>query len=260
MKSEYDPRAIALAAHRNYYSSGSYDVDRLNWTVDEFISPCPPGKVLELGCGNGTLLQLLAKKGIDVTGVDASSSGIERCVTLGLDARCLDASTEPLPFADHSFDLIISLETFEHLMNPHYAVQEVRRTLRPGVRFLCSVPNPLTGHPYLYPGLFEYKNFRRFLEQSGFSIERVDHWQWAPRETILPLSLRHIPVLNGRIVAGGIRRFLESFYRICGAFPYFCYWLWTFDCRNARSDGADVYEILSNETRPGSTSHFGHAR
>src|SRR5207245_9695893 len=90
---------------------------------------------------------------------------LERCAASGLRAQCLDVSIDGLPFADDSFDIVISLETFEHLMNPHYALQEVRRVLRSEGRFLCSVPNPLTGHPYLYPGLFEYANFRCFLEQ-----------------------------------------------------------------------------------------------
>src|SRR6185312_10603639 len=101
-------------------------------------------------------------------------------------------STEGLPFPDDSFDLVVSLETFEHLMNPYYALLEVHRVLRPGGRFICSVPNPRTGHPYLYPGLFEYSNFRRFLSQGNFSIGRVDHWQWAPRASILPRSLQKV--------------------------------------------------------------------
>ena len=75
----------------------------------------------------------------------------------------------------------------------------------------CGVfPIHCTGHPYLYPGLFEYKNFRRFLEQAGFDIRRVEHWQWVRRETILPRALQQIPVLSGRIVAGGLRRLSRS--------------------------------------------------
>src|SRR5208282_6877325 len=145
-----------------------------------------------------------ANRKIDAMGVDASSSGVDHCLAAGLRAQCLDVSTDGLPFPDDSFDMVICLETFEHLMNPHYALQEIRRTLRSGGKFLCSIPNPRIGHLYLYPGLFEYKNFRRFLEQSGFSIRRVQYWQWAPRETILPLSLRQIPILNERIIAGGL--------------------------------------------------------
>ena len=250
------PQEIALDAHRDYYKRGSYEEDRLNWTIETFLSGENAGKVIEVGCGNGVLLSLLAKQGMDVTGVDASASGIKQCTELGLRAQCLDVSTAGLPFADDAFDLAISLETFEHLMNPHFALQEVRRVVRPGGRFLCSVPNPLTGHPYLYPGLFEYAHFRRFLELSGFAIERVVPWQWAPRETILPLRLRRIPFLNSRIVAGGARRIIEKLWRFAGAFPAFCYWLWTFECRNDKRGATDIYQDVSVQTRPGSESHF----
>jgi SAM-dependent methyltransferase len=251
-----DPREIALEAHRNYYEDGAYDTDRLRWTIEEFLPSGNSGKVLEVGCGNGTLLQLLTERGLEAVGVDASLSGIERCVATGVQAHCLDVSTEGLPFANDFFDLVFSLETFEHLMNPHYALQEVRRVLKPGSRFICSIPNPLTGHPYLYPGLFHYKNFRLFLEQSGFEIKRVAPWQWAPRETILPPALRGIPVLNGRIIAGGVRRIIEKAYRVAGVFPWFCYWLWTFECCNNKARNADAYREVSIQTRPGSDRHF----
>jgi SAM-dependent methyltransferase len=246
------PREIALSLHHDYYVAGGYAVDRLNWTLDTFLQSSNLGKVLEVGCGDGAMLQILANRKIEVVGVDASSSGIDRCLVAGLRAQCLDVSTDALPFPDDSFDVVICLETFEHLMNPHFALQEIRRTLRSGGIFLCSIPNPRTGHPYLYPGLFEYKNFRCFLEQSGFSIERVQPWQWAPRETILPLCLRHIPILNGRIIAGGFRRLAEKSCRIVSIFPYFCYWLWTFDCLNQKDRPVDIYASTAVRTRPGS--------
>jgi len=196
-------REITLAAHHDYYEGGSYNDDRLAWTISEFLSARKPNKILEVGCGDGAMLRLLVAKGFDARGVDASSSGIERCKTAGLQAQCLDLSVDGLPFADDEFDAVLSLETFEHLMNPYYALQEIRRVLLPGGRFVCSVPNPLTGHPYLYPGLFEYSNFRRFLEQSGFAIDRVAPWQKVAREMILPAALRKVPALRSRIVAGG---------------------------------------------------------
>ena len=88
---------------------------------------------------------------------------------MGVPAQCLDVSTDGLPFDDDAFDVVISLETFEHLMNPFYSLQEVRRVLRPSGRFISSVPNPRTGHPFLYPGLFEYGNFGSFWSNPVFS-------------------------------------------------------------------------------------------
>lgn len=252
MNAAQDPRDIALAAHRNYYEAGTYDDDRLRWTINEFLCNQQPVKMLEVGCGDGAMLKLLIAQGIDAQGVDASSSGVERCASAGLRAQCLDVSVDGLPFGDNEFDMVLSLETLEHLMNPYYALQEVRRVLNPGGRFLCSVPNPRTGHPYLYPGLFDYANFRRFLEQSGFTIGRVAPWQKVEREMILPAALRKMPVVRSRIVAGGIRRIIEKLYLAAGVFPFFCYWLWTFDCRNQKSKRAQMFREISEQTRPGS--------
>lgn len=256
MSETHDPRQIALSAHRDYYADGSYDSDRITWTLDTFLPASKLRRVLEVGCGDGAMLRLLKERHFDAVGVDASASGIGRCIAAGLSARCLDISSDGLPFAADSFDLVICLETFEHLMNPYYALLEVRRTLRPGGIFLCSVPNPRTGHPYLYPGLFEYKNFRRFLEQGGFNILRVEHWQWAPRDAILPRPLREVSILRSRIVAGGMRRVIERAYRLVGAYPAFCYWLWTFECRNEKEQASQIFENVAEQTRPGGISHF----
>jgi SAM-dependent methyltransferase len=251
-------RRAALDAHRDYYAVGSYDGARLEWTLTQFLPSPQSLDVLEIGCGDGVLLSLLKGRGAISQGLDASSSGISHCLRQGLSAQCLDVSTDGIPFPDQSFDVVISLETFEHLMNPFFALQEVRRVLRPSGRFLCSVPNPLTGHPYLYPGLFEYQNFRRFLEQGGFTVSCVRPWEWAPRNTILPQALRRVPVLSSRIVAGGVRRVIEKCYLLFGKFPAFCYWLWTFECCKSELPPTQ-FEDVSRSTMPGSTRHFSRS-
>lgn len=250
------PKEFALATYRHYYLAGTYDADRFAWTIDTFLPVDRQATVLEVGCGDGAMLRLLAGRYTEVQGVDASRSGVERCLMAGLRAQCLDVSTDALPFADDSFDVVLSLETFEHLMNPHFALQEVRRVLRPGGQFLCSVPNPRSGHLYLYPGLFEFKNFKRFLEQSDFEIRRVDHWQWAPRQSILPSGLRGIGFLRSRYFAGALRKLIEKSYLLAGAFPSFCYWLWAFDCTNRKTQTSGIYERVSQQTQPGTSSQF----
>lgn len=256
MPDTHDPRVIALAAHGNYYFSGSYDNVRLLWSIHSFLSDRALGDVLEGGCGDGALLQLLAELGINFRGVDASSSGIERCLSRGLPAHCPHVSTDGLPFPKDSFNFVVCLKSFEHLMNPYFGLQEIRRELRPGGRFICSIPNPHTGHPYLYPGLFEYKNFRLFLEQTDFVIGRIEHWQWAPREAILPGPLRRFPILKSRLIAGRLRRLIERAFRILGIFPTFSYWLGTFDCHKQEGLVSDIYAATASRTRSGSARDF----
>jgi ubiquinone/menaquinone biosynthesis C-methylase UbiE len=108
--------------------------------------------------------------------VDISESGIQQCKEKNINAYLVDVSAEPLPFPDNFFDIVICLETLEHLMNPYFAMMEIRRVLKEKGRLICSVPNPLTGHPYLYPGLFEFKFFCRFLQQCGFRIVQIEPW------------------------------------------------------------------------------------
>jgi SAM-dependent methyltransferase len=104
----------------------------------------------------------LVKESNEVFGVDVSETAVARCREKGIKALGLDVSSEALPFDDGFFDVVICLETLEHLMNPYFAVTEIRRVLKEKGRLICSVPNPLTGHPYLYPGLFEFKFFCKF--------------------------------------------------------------------------------------------------
>jgi len=157
---------------------------------------------------------------------------------------------EPLPFPDESFDFIICLETMEHMMSPYYALTEMRRVLKRGGRLIVSVPNPIWGHILLYPGLFEYGYFRKFLEECDFEIARVDHWQWAPRETILPFALRRFAPLRSRYFAGALRKLLELAWKASGHFPHFCYWRWTFDVVKVERGHGSPLSRQSTQTAP----------
>lgn len=243
------PAQIAKEVHQSFYSAGSYADDRYAWTIQTFLRACQGKRILEVGCGNGSLLELL-RPANQVVGVDAASDGIAACALCGVEGHCLDPSSEPLPFPDESFDFVVCLETMEHLMNPYYALLEMRRVLKCGGRLICSVPNPIWGHLLLYPGLFEYRYFRKFREQCDFEIARVDHWQWAPRETILPRWLRRSVVLRSRYVAGLLRKLLEVAWKAAGRFPYFCYWLWTFDLVKVEKGQSSLLHRQSSQTAP----------
>ncbi len=182
--------------------------------------------------------------------MDASQDGIVACVERGIEGHWMDPSSEPLPFADDSFDLVICLETMEHLMSPYYALMEIRRVLKTGGKLICSVPNPIWGHIMLYPGLFEYKFFRGFIEQCDFQILRVEPWEWAPRETILPPFLRRFALFRSRYVAGCLRRLVALAWRAFGGFPFFCYWLWTFEAVKVEKGNEPVLTRQSLQTAP----------
>jgi SAM-dependent methyltransferase len=77
---------------------------------------------LDLGCGNGGNKRYLADLGVhDVTGIDWWSTGAD-----------VLAGAHRLPFADQSFDLVISTAVLEHCYFPHLVMREIHRVLRSG--------------------------------------------------------------------------------------------------------------------------------
>jgi SAM-dependent methyltransferase len=100
-----------------------------------------PGlRVLDLGCRTGALTQHYAE-GNTVVGVDVDRSALEQAeARLRIETVWTDVEEE-LPFPDNSFDVVVAGELLEHLADPGAVVAHVRRVLRPGGRFVGSVPN-----------------------------------------------------------------------------------------------------------------------
>lgn len=108
-----------------------------------FASQYVPGKtVLDLACGIGIGTDHLRKTGaatcygidIDPAVIQYARTAYENCVFLCGDATCLS-----LP--DNSMDVVVSLETIEHVQGQQKFLLECKRVLRPHGLFICSTPN-----------------------------------------------------------------------------------------------------------------------
>jgi methionine biosynthesis protein MetW len=122
----------------NRYWQETSSVDR--WQF-EFIYDwiTPSSTVLDLGCGDGTLLARLKEgKLCKVVGVDISPLAIEKARSKGVEAYVHDLD-EPLPFDDRSFDYVILCEVLEHLYDPIFALKEGLRVARRAM--IISIPN-----------------------------------------------------------------------------------------------------------------------
>ena len=82
--------------------------------------------VLEIGCGNGDMLNLLRKKGASVVGVDVCKAML---LSHGKDVVLTDALS--MPFLSYSFDAIVCIETFCHIQHRNYFFSEICRVLKP---------------------------------------------------------------------------------------------------------------------------------
>ena len=97
-------------------------------------------KVLDAGCGDGSLLEPLCKSQ-ECYGVDVSEAQLKKAQTKGIKTFRLDLESERLPFADDFFDLVICSETIEHLLDADNLLQEIHRTVRLGGTFILTFPN-----------------------------------------------------------------------------------------------------------------------
>lgn len=107
--------------------------------------PIKPGqslKVLDLGCGNGSLSRQLAKQGYEVVGVEASLSGVQLAQRLIPECQFIHASIYDLPVADldQQFDVVVSAEVIEHLLYPRELLSAAKRCLNPEGRIILTTP------------------------------------------------------------------------------------------------------------------------
>jgi SAM-dependent methyltransferase len=92
--------------------------------------------VLDVGCGQGIDVCEFALAGARVVGVDLTPRHVElarqHAEEAGVEARVVCADAEALPFADHTFDRVISNGALHHMPAIEAALREIRRVLRPG--------------------------------------------------------------------------------------------------------------------------------
>ncbi len=88
--------------------------------------------LLDAGCGAGLALQLAAKRGALISGLDASGPLLEIARERVPEADLRRGDLEALPFDDHSFDAVTAFNSVQYAGDPVAAVGELRRVARPG--------------------------------------------------------------------------------------------------------------------------------
>ena len=129
-------------------------------------------KVFEVGSGNGGVCGTLKERDNYVVGSDVCEDSIIAIESQANEAIRFDISEEKIPFEDNEFDFVMCFEVLEHISNPYHAIKEMKRVCKNDSYIHISVPDydqqngySSHQHAFVYPGLFQLNNFRKFLIQ-----------------------------------------------------------------------------------------------
>lgn len=100
----------------------------------------PPGRLLDAGCGTGTLLEVARERGWNASGVDPSAASVARVREMGFVAT--EGNIEDLDLAPASMDAVTLMQVLEHVPDPRPLLAACRRVLRPGGALVVATPNP----------------------------------------------------------------------------------------------------------------------
>ncbi|GEM_PF-1016958 len=186
-------------------------------------------RVLEVGCGKGRVSRIFKDQGADIYGVDVSEKLLQEAKNIS-PFSFIKAEAYQMPFKDDTFDIVVMLEVFEHIPDPHSALREITRVLKNDGKLIVVdrnkfslnnrrflVPNLLIKryhelkNEWMYPKDFPYRErwfdpgrvhrtFRRYFKDAGYEYiisdgERKRWWHFVFK--LVPQT-RHFVLWHGR--------------------------------------------------------------
>jgi SAM-dependent methyltransferase len=143
-------------------------------------APRRGGCLLEIGCGNGAILEEMKGRGWNVAGIEFDPVCVQRATARGL--KCYDRDLRELALPAESVDAIYMGHVIEHLYDPRTLLAECYRILKPAGRLVMVTPNAQSwGHKHYgkdWRGLemprhlqiFSPQSLRRLVGESGFDL------------------------------------------------------------------------------------------
>lgn len=120
-------------------------LDHLSGTSDPSQLFC-----LDLGCSIGVISEYLSHTFGNVVGVDLSSDALSNARSLHPNTNYTKGNGLRLPFGNHTFDVIVCAQVYEHSVEPYQLSTEIWRVLKPGGCVFFSGPNRLWPYEYHY--------------------------------------------------------------------------------------------------------------
>ncbi|MCD6288169.1 MAG: class I SAM-dependent methyltransferase [Candidatus Hydrogenedentes bacterium] len=147
--------------------------------LEPVLARKPAQKALDIGCGTGYVLDGLSALGLDVAGIEADPVPLRLALARGL-PHVYEAVAEKLPFQSDQFDLVVSLDVYEHIDDDVKAIREAKRVLVPGGKHVIFVPanralwsscDTMQGHKRRY----DKTELGTKLSEAGFVVDRMTY-------------------------------------------------------------------------------------
>jgi methionine biosynthesis protein MetW len=135
-------------------------------------------KILDLGCGDGRLAHDLVKRGHDVYGLDSSEKALEIAKDYGIKTILGDLESK-LPFTKNQFDMVLLLDTHEHLYDQESILKNIFDILKDDGKLIIA-----------YPNHFDLRNRIEILMGKG-----IVHWAHRKYENAKAYSYAHVRFL-----------------------------------------------------------------
>lgn len=176
------------------------------------VLPQRPCRVLDLGCGNGQFLRLVADRWQDeptslLVGIDYAESAIQSATRLVPEAAFRVAPARATGFPDATFDAVVAMEVFEHLRRPRAVLKEAWRLVAPGGRLLITIPDGVQDWWPGHTNFWSDEAFLRFLHPLPVrSVRRLGEGKTLLFEVVKPADT------GGRVAHRhtALRRWLAS--------------------------------------------------
>lgn len=178
------PTADETEDYDEYYSESNLSVpgfirERVNEIIGGFSEYRVMNRLLDIGFGAGTILEIASKLKWEAFGLEVSKPAVEHARKSGFEV--FHGNLTEARYPDHYFDVITSSEILEHLPDPNTDLREIARILRPGGMFWATTPsakgfsfrllklNWSVLSPPEHIQLYSARGVRLMLKNAGFS-------------------------------------------------------------------------------------------
>lgn len=139
----------------------------------------PGTAVLDAGCGTGRWLAFLSRRGCAVSGIDLSEAALDRARKVAPTAEIRTGDTRDPPYANDTFDVVLSLGVVEHFEDgPDAALRGMHRIIKPGGVLILTVPyqsvlRTLLHVPYTFLQRLRHRSKRYIFDEYRYTFREV---------------------------------------------------------------------------------------